>query len=49
MFYLRNSCLRHMQDNFGSARVGSGSDWESSRFHITDLNMTLTELGIYLT
>jgi len=42
MFYLRTSSLRHkiMQDNFGSGssgsvRVGSWSDWESSRFRIT--------------
>jgi len=42
MFYLRTSSLRHKitQDNFGSgsARVGSGSDWKSSRFRITATN-----------
>jgi len=31
-----------MQDNFGSgsARIGSGSDWESSRFRITAIYST---------
>jgi len=36
VFYFRTSSLRHKikQDNFGSGSVGS--DWESSRFRITD-------------
>jgi len=40
MFYLRTSSLRHkiIQDNFGSARVRSGSNWESSRFRIIVFN-----------
>jgi len=37
MFYFRTSSLRHkiMKVNFRSARVGSGSYWESSHFRIT--------------
>jgi len=43
MFYLHTFSARHkiMQDKIGSARVGSRSDWESSRFRITGLGRPL--------
>jgi len=36
-----------MQDNFGSARVGIGSDWESSRFRITAVYTYSTQNSSY--